>query len=270
MRPLEVGDVRDPVACRRWADEVDAIAHLAASISVQDSIDDPRTTFDNDVVGTFNLLEAARAAGTRLLFMSTCMVYDRARTPAGIDEDHPTGTGLAVRRLEAGRRGADALVSPRLWPADDGRPAVQHLRAVPALGRGGRGGGDLHPALAGGRAAAHLRRRDADPRPAVRHRLRPVRRRRVALRCGRRAGAERRDRGGRLGQRPGGGDRAGRRRGSSTSSTSTHRARSRSCAATRRRAEELLGWTPAVGLDEGLGLVRAWMAERTALGIELV
>ena len=35
-------------------------------------------------------------------------------------------------------------------------------------------------------------------------------------------------------------------------------------------ARELLGWTPAVGLGEGLGLVRAWMAERTALGIELV
>ena len=27
-------------------------------------------------------------------------------------------------------------------------------------------------------------------------------------------------------------------------------------------AQELLGWTPAVGLGEGLGLVRAWMAER--------
>jgi nucleoside-diphosphate-sugar epimerase len=37
-----------------------------------------------------------------------------------------------------------------------------------------------------------------------------------------------------------------------------------------RRAKELLGWTPTVSLDEGLGLVRTWMAERTALGIELV
>jgi len=90
MRPLEVGDVRDPVACRRWADEVDAIAHLAASISVQDSIDDPATTFDNDVVGTFNLLEAARSARARFLFMSTCMVYDRSTSPSGIDERHPT------------------------------------------------------------------------------------------------------------------------------------------------------------------------------------
>jgi nucleoside-diphosphate-sugar epimerase len=88
--PLEVGDVRDAAACRRWASQVDAIAHLAASISVQDSIDDPANTFDNDVVGTFHLLEGAREAGTRVLFMSTCMVYDRATTPEGISEDHPT------------------------------------------------------------------------------------------------------------------------------------------------------------------------------------
>ena len=89
LRPFEEGDVRDAAACRRWAGGVDAIAHLAASISVQESIDDPATTFENDVVGTFNVLEAARAVGARVLFMSTCMVYDRAGD-AGIDENHPT------------------------------------------------------------------------------------------------------------------------------------------------------------------------------------
>jgi UDP-glucose 4-epimerase len=88
--PFDVGDVRDAASCRRWTAEVDAVAHLAASISVQDSIDDPGTTFENDVVGTFNLLEGARASGARVLFMSTCMVYDRASTPAGIGETHPT------------------------------------------------------------------------------------------------------------------------------------------------------------------------------------
>lgn len=87
---LEVGDVRDEAACRRWLGEVDAVAHLAASISVQDSIDDPGETFDNDVVGTFRLLEASRSAGARFLFMSTCMVYDHASTPEGIGEDHRT------------------------------------------------------------------------------------------------------------------------------------------------------------------------------------
>ena len=89
LRPFEQGDVRDAAACRRWLRDVDAVAHLAASISVQESIDDPATTFENDVVGTFNVLEAAREVGARVLFMSTCMVYDRAEG-TGIDESHPT------------------------------------------------------------------------------------------------------------------------------------------------------------------------------------
>jgi nucleoside-diphosphate-sugar epimerase len=90
LRQFERGDVRDAEACERWLSGVDAVAHLAASISVQDSIDDPATTFDNDVVGTFRLLEAARRRGARFLFMSTCMVYDRASGSTGIAEDHPT------------------------------------------------------------------------------------------------------------------------------------------------------------------------------------
>ncbi len=89
LRPFEEGDVRDAASCRRWMRGIDAVAHLAASISVQESIDDPATTFENDVVGTFNVLEAARGSGARVLFMSTCMVYDRADRD-GIDETHPT------------------------------------------------------------------------------------------------------------------------------------------------------------------------------------
>jgi nucleoside-diphosphate-sugar epimerase len=89
LLPFEQGDIRDAAACRRWMRGVDAVAHLAASISVQESIDDPATTFENDVIGTFNVLEAARETGSRVLFMSTCMVYDRAGQE-GIAEHHPT------------------------------------------------------------------------------------------------------------------------------------------------------------------------------------
>jgi len=90
LEPLEIGDVRDPERCRAWLASADAVAHLAASISVQDSIDDPAETFDNDVVGTFRLLEAARERRVRFLFMSTCMVYDQADGDGAIDEEHPT------------------------------------------------------------------------------------------------------------------------------------------------------------------------------------
>lgn len=64
--------------------------HLGASINVQDSIDDPRTTFNNDTVGTFYILEQCRKHHTKVVFMSTCMVYDRCADEKGIDELHPT------------------------------------------------------------------------------------------------------------------------------------------------------------------------------------
>ena len=64
--------------------------HLAANIVVQDSIDRPGEVFENDVKGTFNVLEACRRAGTRFLFMSTCMVYERSQEWSGIAESHPT------------------------------------------------------------------------------------------------------------------------------------------------------------------------------------
>ncbi|HOX28531.1 MAG TPA: GDP-mannose 4,6-dehydratase [bacterium] len=63
--------------------------HLAAQIIVQDSIDDPERTFESDVRGAFNVLEACRAAGARFAFMSTCMVYDLATPKGAISESHP-------------------------------------------------------------------------------------------------------------------------------------------------------------------------------------
>ncbi|MNI32687.1 UDP-glucose 4-epimerase [compost metagenome] len=63
--------------------------HLAASINVQDSIDDPETTFNNDTVATFYLLEECRRQQVKIVFMSTCMVYARASDEHGIDEQSP-------------------------------------------------------------------------------------------------------------------------------------------------------------------------------------
>lgn len=68
----------------------DICYHLGASINVQDSIDDPRTTFNNDTVGTFYVLEQCRKHNVKVVFMSTCMVYDRCTDASGITELHPT------------------------------------------------------------------------------------------------------------------------------------------------------------------------------------
>ena len=82
-------DIKDITALERlFENKFDICYHLAASINVQDSIDDPHTTFQNDTVGTFNVLEQCRKHNTKIVFMSTCMVYDRANDENGITEEH--------------------------------------------------------------------------------------------------------------------------------------------------------------------------------------
>ncbi len=71
------------------AHKFDICYHLGASINVQDSIDDPRTTFNNDTIGTFNVMEQCRKHNVKVVFMSTCMVYDRCTDQTGITEQHP-------------------------------------------------------------------------------------------------------------------------------------------------------------------------------------
>jgi UDP-glucose 4-epimerase len=67
------GDIRDVSAVAEAVQPgTDAIIHLAAVTSVVNSIDDPEGTYTTNVAGTFNLLEAARAAGvTSFLLAST-------------------------------------------------------------------------------------------------------------------------------------------------------------------------------------------------------
>ncbi|MCX9085011.1 MAG: GDP-mannose 4,6-dehydratase [Candidatus Methanoperedens sp.] len=88
---VTIGDIKDTALLSiLFRNNFDICIHLAASIVVQDSIDHPRRTFENDVVGTFNVLEEAKRTNTKFVFMSTCMVYDTASTGGAISETHPT------------------------------------------------------------------------------------------------------------------------------------------------------------------------------------
>ncbi|SFM06633.1 Nucleoside-diphosphate-sugar epimerase [Gracilibacillus orientalis] len=69
--------------------QFDICYHLGASINVQDSIDYPETTFNNDVIGTFHVLEACRKHWVKMVFISTCMVYEKANNDSGISESNP-------------------------------------------------------------------------------------------------------------------------------------------------------------------------------------
>ncbi|KRG16955.1 NAD-dependent epimerase/dehydratase family protein [Lederbergia galactosidilytica] len=85
------GDIKEPQTLKALfkKGEFDICYHLAASINVQDSIDDPKTTFENDTIATFHLLELCKKYHTKLVFMSTCMVYDQASNEKGITELDP-------------------------------------------------------------------------------------------------------------------------------------------------------------------------------------
>ena len=54
------GDIKDYDTCLQCCEEVDVIVHLAANTGVAPSVDNPRYDMETNVIGTFNMLEAAR------------------------------------------------------------------------------------------------------------------------------------------------------------------------------------------------------------------
>ncbi|MGH8048560.1 MAG: NAD-dependent epimerase/dehydratase family protein [Chthoniobacterales bacterium] len=67
----------------------DAVIHLAARAGVRPSIQNPRAYIETNITGTYNMLEAARAAGTRrFIFASSSSVYGLA-TKVPFSEDLP-------------------------------------------------------------------------------------------------------------------------------------------------------------------------------------
>ena len=65
------GDLREATAVKEAVKNVDFIFHLAAFISVPQSMSDPETCFAINVGGTVSLLEAARRAGVRKVVISS-------------------------------------------------------------------------------------------------------------------------------------------------------------------------------------------------------
>jgi CDP-paratose 2-epimerase len=79
--PIEIyrGDIRRPEDLQTAMDGFtpEAVLHLAAQVAVTTSVEDPRTDFEINALGTFNVLEAVRrlAPRARFLFASTNKVY---------------------------------------------------------------------------------------------------------------------------------------------------------------------------------------------------
>lgn len=74
------GDITDSVAAELCSREVDCIVHFAANTGVPPSVENPRMDMQSNVIGTFNMLEAARKHKVR------AFVFASSGAPAGTVE----------------------------------------------------------------------------------------------------------------------------------------------------------------------------------------
>ncbi len=82
-------DVRDAKAVEEAVQGADVIVHTAGQVAVTTSVADPRTDFEINVGGTFNVLEGARRSGSDpvIVFCSTNKVYGSAVNYIPVRED---------------------------------------------------------------------------------------------------------------------------------------------------------------------------------------
>jgi len=82
------GDIRDKTTVDNAVQDIDVIFHLAASVGNKRSIEFPLVDAEINVIGTLNVLEAARRAGVRkIVASSSAGIFGELKT-LPINEDH--------------------------------------------------------------------------------------------------------------------------------------------------------------------------------------
>lgn len=85
-----IGDIKDKgLLLKLFKHNFEICIHLAAAINVQESIDNPEKCFNNNVVGTFNVLDECRKHNTKMVFVSSALVYETVKKGQKITENHP-------------------------------------------------------------------------------------------------------------------------------------------------------------------------------------
>ncbi len=85
------GDIREIEACMKAVRGADYVLHNAALGSVPRSIEDPVTTTEVNVMGTINMLIAARDSGVRrFVYASSSSVYGDSKTLPKVEGDEGT------------------------------------------------------------------------------------------------------------------------------------------------------------------------------------
>jgi CDP-paratose 2-epimerase len=103
-----IGDLCEPTIAEGAVRGVDSIFHLAAQVAVTTSLEDPALDFDVNLVGTINLLEAARTQGRSpaLVFTSTNKVY------GGLEDVELHDSGRRYEPASPGLRGGISEARP--------------------------------------------------------------------------------------------------------------------------------------------------------------
>ncbi|MEZ4390855.1 MAG: NAD-dependent epimerase/dehydratase family protein [Polyangiales bacterium] len=96
------GSITEAATVRRAIEGCDVVHHLAAQVSVPESVERPHECVEINVGGTLNVLEAARAAGvSRVVFSSSAAVYgDDPRSPKTEDMTPSPKSPYGITKLD--------------------------------------------------------------------------------------------------------------------------------------------------------------------------
>ena len=97
------GDIRQMDVLKKAARDCDVIFHLAAMVSVPQTVDNPVESAEINDIGTLNVFEAARSQNVRrIVFSSSCAVYgDDPELPKTEDMNPKPTSPYAVQKLSA-------------------------------------------------------------------------------------------------------------------------------------------------------------------------
>lgn len=96
------GDIADPIAVKKALNGVDAVIHMAGLIIVPESVKDPVSYCQNNVIGSVSLLNSMKEAGVKkIIFSSSACVYGEPEElplteNAKIKPDNPYGASKAA------------------------------------------------------------------------------------------------------------------------------------------------------------------------------
>ncbi|MBW3536059.1 MAG: CDP-glucose 4,6-dehydratase, partial [Gemmatimonadetes bacterium] len=156
----------------------EVVLHLAAQPFVRRSLRDPRTTYEVNVMGTVNVLEAARRAeGVRAVVAVTSdKAYDnRGAGRAFVEGDPMGGADPYSSSKGCAELVVDAYLRSYFGPGGPDAPRVGAARAGNVIGGGDRGEDRLVPDLVrAAQAGAPLRIRNPDAVRPWQHVLEPL------------------------------------------------------------------------------------------------